>query len=84
MDIFKLDESWKNVRTIIPFGLGRIGKRVLPKLLESFQIPFIIDNGNAGQVYRGINVYSLKDALPLIQGRKIVVVTIERIYVSIS
>lgn len=84
MDLFKLDESWKNVSTIIPFGLGRIGKRVLPKLLETFQIPFIIDNGNAGQVYRGINVYSLEDALPLIQGRKIVVVTIERIYVSIS
>ncbi len=84
MDIFKLDESWKDVNTIIPFGLGRIGRRVLPKLMETFKIPFIIDNGNAGQVYHGIKVYNLKDVLPLINGRKIVVLTIERIYVDIS
>lgn len=84
MDLFKLDESWKGIKAVIPFGLGRIGKRVLPRLLDTFQIPFIIDNGNAGQVYQGIKVYSLKDAIPFINGRKIVVLTIERIYVDIS
>lgn len=82
--LFKLDESWKGVKAIIPFGLGRIGKRVLPRLLETFEIPFVIDNGNTTREYHGITVYNLKDALALIGDRKIVVLTIERIYVDIS
>lgn len=84
MNLFKLDESWKDVKTIIPFGLGRIGKRVLPRLMETFEIPFIIDNGSSIQEYHGISVYPLKNALPMIGNRKIVVMTIERIYVDIS
>lgn len=83
-EFFKLDESWKDVREIIPFGLGRIGKRVLPRLSETFEIPFIIDNGSSVREYCGKAVYNLKEALPLIKGRKIVVLTIERIYTVIS
>ena len=83
-NVFKLDESWKDVSAIIPFGLGRIGKRVLPKLLEVFEVPFIIDNGVAEKKYRDIPVYNLQEALHLIGERKIVVITIERIYVDIS
>ncbi len=81
---FKLDESWEDVREIIPFGLGRIGKRVLIRLSETFEIPFIIDNGDCTREYYGKTVYNLKEALPLIKGRKIVVLTIERIYIDIS
>lgn len=84
INLFRLDESWKDVKAIVPFGLGRIGKRVLPKLLETFEIPFIIDNGAKAQEYHGIAVYHLNDARPLIGDRKIVVLTIERIYVDIS
>ena len=83
-DIFKLDDSWKNIRTIIPFGLGRIGKRVLPKLKETFHIPFIIDNGVEERAYDGISIYRLGDALPLIKDNKIVVMTKENIYEVIS
>lgn len=83
-EFFKLDESWKDVREIIPFGLGRIGKRVLTRLSETFEIPFIIDNGSNTYEYHGKAVYHLKDALPLIKGTKIVVLTIERIYTDIS
>lgn len=84
VDFFKLDESWKDVGEIIPFGLGRIGKRVLARLSETFGIPFIIDNKDSAHEYHGITVYNLKQALPLIKGRKIVVLTIERIYIDIS
>ena len=84
--IFKLDDRWKDVKTIIPFGFGRTAKRILPKLLETFQIPFVIDNskGNADTGYRGIKIYNLQEALPLIQDMKIVVMTKGSIYADIS
>lgn len=85
-DIFKLDESWKNVNTIIPFGYGRTTKRVLLKLLETFQIPFIIDNKseNICVECRGIRIYNLQEATSLIKGTKIVIMTKGSIYVDIS
>lgn len=83
-DIFKLNDSWRDVRTIIPMGYGRIGKRLLPRLKESFDIPFIIDNGKKVSEYNGIRIYTLEEALPFIKDVKIVVMTIERIYADIS
>lgn len=85
-DIFKLDDSWKDVKEIIPFGLGRTTKRILPKLLETFQIPFMIDNEREETCpeYRGIRVYNLQQAMPLVKRVKIVVMTKGSIYAEIS
>ncbi len=86
LDIFKLDDSWKDVKKVIPFGLGRTTKRILPKLLETFQIPFMIDNEreDACAEYRGIRIYNLREALPLIKETKIVIMTKGSIYAEIS
>ena len=43
-DIYKLDDSWAYIKTIIPFGYGRVGKKTLLKLMEMFSVLFVIDN----------------------------------------
>lgn len=83
--IFELDSSWENILEIIPFGYGRIGRRVIKKLKENFNIPFIIDNNLEWQ--KRENVYEIKtldQAKEYIENRKIVVLTTESPYLSIK
>lgn len=81
----KLDNSWANITEIIPFGYGRIGRRVMKKLNEMFTIPFIIDNNFENLVNDyGIEIISLKKARERIQGKKIVVTTTDLFYNSIK
>ena len=46
-NIYKLSEDWGELierAVIVPFGLGRIGRRIIPTLMKEFKIPFLIDN----------------------------------------
>lgn len=40
----KLRGNWRHIRQIIPYGFGLELKRVLPKLVKDFQIPYIVDS----------------------------------------
>ena len=61
--VFKLSDDWGDLTehgTIVPFGVGRIGRRVIPSLMEEFDIPFLIDNGYYKENVYGLNVLNLK------------------------
>lgn len=83
--LFKLTDDWEALLhhpTLVPFGMGRIGRRVLPSLRKEFDIPFLIDNRHAGEEIAGLAVVSLADALQRIgRGKtKIVVTTMKGAY----
>ena len=81
---YVLDDSWKDIDTFIPFGYGRVGKRVLPKLREMFHIPFVIDNNPDYQNSKSeLAVLSLEEALKRRINEKIVVLTVETAYIKI-
>ena len=87
--LFKLTEDWQALLvrpTLIPFGMGRIGRRVLPALQREFIVPFLIDNHHAGETIAGLSVVSLSDALPRIRSTqaKIVVTTMKGGYEEIA
>ena len=82
---YLLDDSWKDITTFIPYGYGRVGKRVLPKLSGMFQIPFVIDNN---PIYKNqdntIEIINLNDGIRRRTTEKIVVLTVETAYVDIK
>lgn len=81
----KLDSSWDEISEIIPFGYGRIARRVIGKLKEDFNLPFIIDNNLAWQTKRTeIEIKTFDQARENIGNRKIVVLTTEMPYISIK
>lgn len=87
-DIFKLSDDWKDIKEqeLILFGMGRIGRRVLPTLKKEYKIPFVIDNSNIEKEVYGIKVLQLSEALQYIQTKrcKLVVTTMNHSYDIIS
>ena len=88
-DIFRLSEDWGSLvehGTIIPFGTGRIGRRVIPALMKDFDIPFLIDNGCYKEKIYGLDVLNLKQAAEYLQEKhiKVVVTTVFYSYEKIK
>lgn len=88
-NIFKLSEDWGKLPKqgkIVPFGTGRIGRRVIPTLMKEFDIPFLIDNGKRENELYGLDVLSAEEAVSRIKrdGLKIVVTTVRYSYADIS
>ena len=86
---FKLSEDWGellNEGSIIPYGIGRIGRRVLPALLKGFKIPFLVDRRKDSKKVLGLNVLDIAEAAPVIKEKKlkIVVTTVRYSYDEIS
>lgn len=82
-NIYELDDSWNGITTIIPFGYGRIGRRVSEQLQEFFEIPFVIDNNEELKISSNVNLFTLEEAKDKINNRKIVVLTTELAYSKI-
>lgn len=78
---FKLSDDWSKLiehGTIVPFGVGRIGRRVIPALMDQFDIPFLIDSGcNEEKIY-GLKVLNLNQAAGYLREQhiKVVVTTV--------
>lgn len=88
-NIFKLSVDWGNLPDqgkIIPFGVGRIGRRVIPTLIKEFDIPFLIDNGKREEKVYDLEVLGIEDAVSRIkkESLKIVVTTVRYSYEEIS
>lgn len=83
--ILSSDVDWENITEIIPFGYGRIGRRVIKKLKENFKIPFIIDNNPKWQEEEtSVDILPFDQAKDYIRDRKIVVLTTDLPYISIK
>lgn len=80
-----LSDDWKGINRIVVFGFGKMGRGNIDALNNSFNIVKIIDNNEAlkGQIYKGIEIVSLKTFMDLGIKEKIVVVTSGNRYVSI-
>lgn len=88
-DFFKLSEDWGellNEGSIVPYGMGRIGRRVLPTLLKEFKIPFLVDKRKDSEKVLGMYVIDIAEAAPVIKEKnlKIVVTTVRYSYDEIS
>lgn len=82
---YLLDESWKDIDRIIPYGYGRVGKRVLPKLKEMLNIPFVIDNNPIYKEKKDeIKIVNQAEGLRQRTKEKIVVLTVETAYADIK
>ncbi len=81
----QLEDSWKDIRDIIAFGWGNVGKKSIDKLMADFNVIQIIDNEEEKQgEYRGIKITSLKNALEIVRQNKIIVMTNGKVYLRIK
>lgn len=88
-EFFKLSEDWGdllNGGSIVPYGIGRIGRRVIPTLLREFKVPFLIDKRKNIEKVLEQKVMDITEAASIIRKRnlKIVVTTVRYSYDEIS
>lgn len=88
-DFFKLSVDWGELLhegSIIPYGIGRIGRRVIPTLLKEFKIPFLIDRKKDSEKVLGLRVCDIAEAAPIVKEKnlKIVITTVRYSYDEIS
>lgn len=84
-NFFKLSEEWGELLhggSIIPYGIGRIGRRVIPALLKEFKVPFLIDRKKTPEKVLDRKVLDIADAASIIkkENLKIVVTTVRYSY----
>lgn len=87
--VFSLSEDWGDIQfndEIIVYGTGRIGRRILSHFVKEFNVPFLIDNKDAGSSFLGIEIVSIKDGVRRAKenNTKIVVATMYGAYNEIS
>ena len=62
-DFLKLSDDWgelQNGGSIVPYGIGRIGRRVIPTLLKEFKVPFLVDKKKDSEEVFGLRVCDLR------------------------
>lgn len=86
MDKRVLPADWGDLKEIIMYGYGAIGQACLSSILKDFSVPYIIDmdEHKQGRKIGGINIVSLEVGLRQIAGRKIIVSTGGRSYLTIA
>lgn len=84
--VTKLSESWNGINEVIIYGLGAVSDRFMDRILQDFNVPFIIDYKKQGTRYNNIPVVCYEDVKDSIQNSKtkIVVMTSQRIYSDIK
>lgn len=72
---YRLDESWRDIKSIVVYGFGRNAHGVIDYLLEYIGVDFIIDNNPRymGKSYRSIPIYALAECLDHLAGKRIVI-----------
>lgn len=85
-DLNQLDNTWDSIKIIIPYGFGCEASLCIDKLMEDFDIPFIIDNNprKVGTSYKNIPIISWLQAKGIIGKNKIIITTRYRQYMKIK
>lgn len=88
-NIFRLSDDWGGLTEhgiIVPFGVGRIGRRVIPALMKEFDVPFLIDNGKHTENVYGLDILNLNHAVEYLREKhlKVVVTTVFYSYEKIK
>lgn len=86
MNNWKLDDSWEGTKRIIVFGFGRLGKKILKKLKEDFEIVAIIENDKkkCNTKIEEIPVIHFDEAINLLNVNKTVIAVQEHYYIEIK
>lgn len=82
---YRLDESWRDIKSVVVYGFGRNAHGEIDYLLEDIGVEFIIDNNprHAGKSYRSVPIYALAKCLERLAGKKIVILAIGKAEASI-
>ena len=79
------DDSWKDLSTIIVYGLGMVGKKYFSILKNDFKIKYNVDNNpDISSYYEGTKVISLSEMVLLKGNEKIIVLASKKAYDSIK
>ena len=81
-----LSQTWNGIEAIILYGMGLVAGRFIDKVMQDFQIPFIIDHKKKGTKYKDIPIVEYEAVRrDIIQkNNKIVVMTSQRVYCDIQ
>lgn len=82
-NIFLLSDDWGNLienGIIVPFGVGRIGRRVIPTLMKQFKVPFLLDNNNNLEKEYGLDILNIDKAMNYLRKEKVKVVVTTVVY----
>lgn len=80
----RLEDDWKEVRDILVFGWGNVGKKCIDKLMMDFHVVQIIDNEEEKQgEYNGIKIAGLDSTLEIVKKYKVIVMTNGKVYSQI-
>ncbi len=87
-EVYKLTDDWGKLQDedkIVVYGVGRIGRRVIPTLMKEFDIPYLIDNWENNKQVLGLSVVGRDEAINLWKKNsiKIVVTTVLATYKDI-
>ena len=87
--ILKLTDDWEQIKPkskLILYGMGRIGRRILPTLMNEFSVPYLIDGKQSGSEILGLKVLNLPQAAEQLKKEKIkiVVTTVMASYTEIA
>ena len=80
-----LSKEWQGIDTIIIYGFGSVADRFIDKILQDFNVPYIIDRQKQGMRYCETPIVSYEAVKEEIKSLKlkIVVMTSQRIYSEI-
>lgn len=88
-EVFQLSDDWGKLKyhdRIVVYGMGRIGRRVLPVLQKEFEVSFLIDNRCTDEIVSGLKVLGVSEGVLQAkeEGIKIVVTTMRGAYDEIA
>lgn len=81
-----LSESWYDLDTVIVYGMGVVASRFVDKIIQDFQVPYIIDNKKYGTSYNNIPIVAYEEIKEKVLKKeyKIVVTTAGATYSGIQ
>ena len=83
MDIV-YDSSWKELKSVIAYGFGQVGKRYIELFQKHFQVKYIVDNNSAVDSWRDIPIIPVRDMIALRNDEKVVIFASRTAYYSIK
>ncbi len=81
-----MDIDWKNLKSVVLFGYGRRGKKIVTLLKKDFNIVAIIDNDakKKGMTEDGINILTFDEGIEYLKNNKVIVSLQQYYYLQIK
>ncbi len=82
----KLEGDWEHIKRIVPYGAGLEAYRTLKRVIQDFEVPFIVDQDEKkpGRLIYGVEVHGLEELRDLKEDTKVVITVAKRRYSEIK